>query len=421
LKGRDFVADKEMKGFIVKKRLCKTALLVCGALAVFGGGFGRMDARAEAAKLADVAVMPELAGLNLNNAGLSQAVEALTTEHVPGNAAETAKAAMWQLYQLAEANRHDKRAQTLMEAFMFQAMGKYLEAAHWGKYNKTGDLGGFENFIKYDDIDIAEIPPIFVKETRRGKVIRRQGGYTNPAGIRPVAREGEQWGIEYNGKNATTYNTPWDIYSAKTFNAAASAAALDQANFLLSDTDANGWRARQKTPQMVTDIMDNRYPKGKNNVIPKAINAYTRLGDYKKERAIKSSADLAKFAETDFFFLKPPPAKGNLEGLQGFWGIQFGLSDNNERIPGYLVYGISTRQGTGASGFRLPVRTLCPSPGLVHFAPQVKAYREKTIDQLAAALKNVDGKGLDAKGQKIAINGVGKKTSARPVIDRSRG
>ncbi|MDR1048509.1 MAG: hypothetical protein LBL51_02040, partial [Synergistaceae bacterium] len=306
-----------------------------------------LDARAEAAKMADVAVMPELAGLQLNNPGLRQAVEALTVEHVPGNPAETAKAAMWQLYQLAEANKGDKRAETLMQALMFQAMGKYMEAVHWGKYNKIGDLGGFENFIKYDDIDIAEIPPIYIKETKRGNVVRRQGSYANPAGIKPAGREGEQWGIEYNGNNTATYNAPWDIYSAKVFNAAAAVAALDQANALLSGSDTNGWRASQNTPQMITDIADNRYPKYKE--VSKTVNPYTQLGDYKKGQAIKSSADLTKFAEMDFFFLKPPTAK--LDGMQRFWEVTFGTSDDAKIIQGYIGYSTSTNQGSGTTGF----------------------------------------------------------------------
>jgi hypothetical protein len=51
-----------------------------------------------------------------------------------------------------------------------------------------------------------------------------------PQAEAPDVRRGEQWGIEYNGNTARTCNMPWYIYSAKTLNTVASAAALDYAN-----------------------------------------------------------------------------------------------------------------------------------------------------------------------------------------------
>jgi hypothetical protein len=406
---------------IIRKNLRKIALpalLASGAFMAFECGvvpsaeheWARenmgisMDSYDYAPKIANVAVMPELAGLELNNSGLRQAVEALTVEHVPGNPAETAKAAMWQLYQLAEANKGDERAATLMQALMFQAMGKYMEAAHWGKYNNTGDLGGFENFIKYDDIDIAELPPTYVEETKHGEAVH--DGW---------------WMIEYNGDNAATYNAPWDIFSAKTFNMAATAAALDQANALLSGGDINAWRDQQGTPQMIADIADNRYAKRTGKMIPKTINPYTRLDDYKKKgQAPKSASDLAKFAETDFFFLKPSTTE--LEGMQNFWNVRFGVSDDNKCIDGYMAYSTFAEEEFGVFPcFEINTPgVFMPHIGVIDFAPEVKAYQAKAINGLAETLRTAD-MGQDRRGQSFTINGTGKKTSALPVLGRSHG
>jgi hypothetical protein len=423
------------------RKIALPALLATGGMAAFDCGAVpsalsewtrektgiSLDARKAEAALTDVAVMPELAGVTLGKPGLQQAIDALTNEHVPGNPAETAKAAMWQLYRLAEANQGDTWSRLLMESFMFQAMGKYLESVHWGKYNQTGDLGGFENFIPYDKIDIAEIPPIYIKETKRGRVIRRKGGYTNPPHVDgPDARTGEQWGIEYNGDNARTFNTPWFIYCAKTFNAAANTAALDYANYLLSHKgvkpieDLTVWRAQQKTPQMMTDIMDGRYGKGTGKAVPNSVNPYTMLSTYKKGHAIKSAADLAKFAETGYIFLAPPPPPEiKLEGLQKFWNASYGVSDKYKQIPGCIPYMILTNQASGVTGFYNTTRgLLMPDQGLAYFAPQVKSYREKTIKQVADTLKKVDGLEKDTKGNKIVINGIKTKSALpAPALD----
>ncbi|GHU00193.1 hypothetical protein FACS1894186_0170 [Alphaproteobacteria bacterium] len=394
-------------------------------------------AEAVAPSLKTVAVMPELAGLSLKNPGLKQAMDALTKEHVPGNPAATAKAAMWQLYQLSEANKGDWTVQYMMDSLMFLATARYLETTHWTKYNQVGIANKgtpeeVEILLPYDMVDIGDIPPIFIKETKRGRLVRRQGRYPTPPGYRPNAITGEQWGIEYNRDNARTYNVVWEEYIGKTYNSAAAAYYLDSLDYLLHDRttkpmkDMTEWNAIKgnEVPFMVSDIAGSGHVPAPK-VVPVSTNPYTVWNEHKKTAQIKSVDDLVKFAENNFIFLKPPPADANKYRktftVQNLWNTFYG---DERRTPRYNLF--TDHLGISNTGFSIndalrhskPNKLWGVDAGVGTSGPLVKRFYQDKVNQLRDYLPKFDAMGKDITGKPIVINGAGKKTSAIPYMPR---